>query len=267
MIRDYMNEKIERNAKICKILSIISMVLSLITLITYICVRASTDKNPLRFHFYCMLILIPITAFYFVSKVNGITISKLLNPRTFYITSIVISFLPYVMLILLSIAYSAVGLIGNDWAYYCGYMLPSHIWLYIADCFLIYSCVLIKKEWKKNPPDFISEKNERIKLKKEEQQNAKNTVQYKEYICKCGIRFFIKYYNQIKRLPLRDVVISENYSAAEREERLMAAKQIIDLNLTEFALCEIIRSYSDVLDKAELEQAESILADLKNNNQ
>lgn len=262
MIRDRSKEKIERNEKISRILSIISMILALITLITYICVRGSSDKNPLRFNFYGMLISLP--TFYFgASKANGITISKLRNPRTSYITCIVMSFVPCLMLILLCIVFSAIGVSSNDWAYYFGYMLPSHIWLYIADCFLIYSCVLIKKEWKKNPPDFILEKNERIKLKKEEQQNAKNTVQYKELICKCGIRFFIKYYNQIKRLPLRDVAITENYSAAEREERLIAAKQIIDLNLTEFALSEIIQSYSDVLDKAELEQAESILADLK----
>ena len=264
--RDCFDFKIERNARISKILSIIAIVSSLITLITYICMRGASDKNSFKFTFYSLLVSIPV-CYLGISKTTMTAINKLINPITSYITGIVVSFIPYVMSILLCIVYAAIGLrVNTEWAYYCGYMLPSHIWLFVADGFLIHSCILIKRKWKNSPPDFIFEKNERIKHKKEEQISAKNTKQYQDLIDRCGIRFFIKYYNQIKRLPLRDVLIVENYSPIEREERLVAAKQIIDSNLAEFALREIINSYSDVLDNGELEQAKSILADLENNN-
>ena len=58
------------------------------------------------------------------------------------------------------------------------------------------------------------------------------------------------------------MAVSENYSSQEREERLLAAKKIIDLGLTEFALREIIAEYSDILDSAEIEQAKSLLSAL-----
>lgn len=92
-----------------------------------------------------------------------------------------------------------------------------------------------------------------------------NETDYKVLIEKCGIRFFIKYYKQIKRLPLRDVIISENYSFAEREERLCAVKSIIDLNLTELVLNEILKSYSDMLDVREVEQVRALLCELQSN--
>ena len=97
---------------------------------------------------------------------------------------------------------------------------------------------------------------------------AKNSVsvderKYKSLIEKCGIKFFIKYYKQIKRLPLRDVAISENFSPSEREERLLAAKKIIDLNLSEYALSEILKTYGDILDSAEIEQAKTLLEEIK----
>ena len=90
-----------------------------------------------------------------------------------------------------------------------------------------------------------------------------NVKSYNSLIKKCGMKFFIKYYKQIKRLPLRDVEVTENYSPTEREERLQAAKQIIDLNLTEFTLNEILKSYGDILDETELAQAKSILTELQ----
>ena len=66
-------------------------------------------------------------------------------------------------------------------------------------------------------------------------------------------------------MPLRDVTITENYSSTEREERLLAAKKIIDLNLTEFTLNEILKSYSDILNDTEITQAKSLLSELQSN--
>ena len=121
----------------------------------------------------------------------------------------------------------------------------------------------MKREWEANPPRLVQET---IKEKQAEQQMAidkNNYDKYKDLIEKSGIKFFIKYYKQIKRLPLRDVTVTENYSSAEREERLIAAKQIIDLNLVEFSLNEILKSYSDILDEEEVAQAKSLLLELQ----
>lgn len=142
-------------------------------------------------------------------------------------------------------------------------MLPSHLWVYIADIFLIHNCILIKREWKDNPPDFVKEKQVKQEHIKQEQTLNQNKTRYQNLIEKCGIKFFIKYYKQIKRLPLRDVAISENYSSSEREERLLAAKKIIDLGLTEFALTEIIKTYAGVLNENELVQAKSLLFEIQ----
>ena len=87
--------------------------------------------------------------------------------------------------------------------------------------------------------------------------------QYKPLIEKCGARFFIKYYKQIKLLPLRDVNVSENYGSAEKDERLRAAKKIIDSNLSEFALNKILDTYSNILDDDEIKEAKKLLAELK----
>ena len=127
---------------------------------------------------------------------------------------------------------------------------------------MIWNIVLIKREWKKEPPKFLIYKLKEKEQKKTMKINDQNDKNYKSLIEKSGVKFFIKYYKQIKRLPLRDVAVSENYSSQEREERLLAAKKIIDLGLTEFALREIIAEYSDILDSAEIEQAKSLLSEL-----
>lgn len=60
---------------------------------------------------------------------------------------------------------------------------------------------------------------------------------------------------------MRDVEISENYSLVEKEERLSAAKKIIDLNLTEFVLKEILAQYD--LNQEEQKQIKAILNELQ----
>lgn len=57
--------------------------------------------------------------------------------------------------------------------------------------------------------------------------------------------------------------IHEDYSATEREERLVAAKSIVDLNLTELALENIISSYSGVLEQSYIEKAKALLSELR----
>ena len=107
-----------------------------------------------------------------------------------------------------------------------------------------------------------SEINE-IEKQQAEKKLERDIKLYLALIEKCGIGFFIKYYRQISRLPLKDVDITESYSFAEREERLLAAKKIIDLGLSELALSEIIRAYDDILDKDLIDQARKILSEIQ----
>lgn len=97
-------------------------------------------------------------------------------------------------------------------------------------------------------------------------KSEQDIQQYLALIGKCGIGFFIKYYRQISRLPLADVAVTENYSSAEREERLLAAKKIIDSGLSELALTEIIRAYDDILDKAVIDRAKELLDEIRKKN-
>ena len=72
------------------------------------------------------------------------------------------------------------------------------------------------------------------------------------------MRFFIKYYGQICRLPIRDIIIEEDYSAQEKNERITAVQQIIKNELTTIAIDEILNNYSDVLSPKEIETAQKI---------
>ena len=154
-----------------------------------------------------------------------------------------------------------------------GYTLGSCLLIYIADIFLGITCKLIREEWKSAPPKFILEekkakaaREKEIEREKQELIERDNNKMYENLIQQCGVRFFIKYYEQIERLPLRDVLITEDYPYFEKEERLQAAREIIDKNLQVLAFENILQSYSAMLDSAEIEKAKAILQYLKNKN-
>jgi len=137
-----------------------------------------------------------------------------------------------------------------------GYLLLTYIWIYIAVAKEIENGFLMEKEWEVTPPSLIVEAQKELaeqKMKKE----------YDTLIQVCGVKFFVKYYKQIRLLPLRDVTIAENYSLEEKQERLLAAKKIIDTNLTEFTLQEILNTYRDILDDEEIEQTKSLLEEIQ----
>ena len=150
-----------------------------------------------------------------------------------------------------------------DLSAHIGCMLVAHIFLYIAAGFLRHVYKLIKQEWEKKPPVFYAQVRIKEGQKEAAQKAEQDARQYQPLIEKCGIKFFIKYYRQIVRLPLRDVTVTENYSSQEREERLNAAKRIIDRGLSEFALTDILKKYGDILDASEVEQAQALLAEIQ----
>ena len=77
------------------------------------------------------------------------------------------------------------------------------------------------------------------------------------------MQFFLEYYPQLKRLPIRDITLSDHY-APERDVRLPPAKKIVDMGLTECAVHYIIETFGDVFSSEIIERAQSILDEIKN---
>lgn len=73
----------------------------------------------------------------------------------------------------------------------------------------------------------------------------------KRLIEKCGFKFFIKYYYQIKDLPFIDIEITENYTIREKRKRIRAVKKIITRNHTLTVAKEILSKYSKYLSESE----------------
>lgn len=134
----------------------------------------------------------------------------------------------------------------------CRLLALFHCLLYIAEPFLVVAfCLIGKEKIFQEEKGEQKEEKELFKVQREERA-AERILKQKEaravrLMEKCGVKFFIKYYHQIKNLPLRDVEIEENYSTQERQERLMAAKKIIDLNLVPIGLNEVLKTYGTSL--------------------
>lgn len=149
-------------------------------------------------------------------------------------------------------------------SYHLGGMLLPYILLIISCGFLIQNCVLIKREWKTNPPQFIIEEQQKAEAEAQKQKIEQDVATCKALLEECGMQFFIEYYPQIKRLPLRDVTVSDRY-LSEREVRLTAAKKIVNSDLSGYAFQYIIGAYSDILPSDAIERAKTLLNDIENN--
>ena len=290
MIRVYSDKRVYENFRLALGFSLASLVLAVASIIAHTCAYFSRVPKPsmgfseildlVMFYFWIIGIpdlLISFSARAFKARKQEvrkmIKETKWNNDFAGVLTVIILSFAPYILLVFYIFLFLIAACFGASdvsnivaWARSCGYMLPSHAFVYVADVFLIHSCVLIRREWADDPPEFVkrklAEKTKRQEEKtqqKEETQTQRNETQCRALLQKCGMRFFIKYYRQIKALPLRDVIIAETYSPEEKDERLSAAKQIIDLNLTAVALNTIIDVYGVSLESGEIEQARELL--------
>lgn len=86
-------------------------------------------------------------------------------------------------------------------------------------------------------------------------------TKYKNLIEVCGIRFLIKYYPQAKRLPIRDITVTEDYPYSEKTERLSAVKELIRSDLCEYTFRNILIEYGDLLDAQELDKIKEYLTE------
>lgn len=280
MIKRYSNEKIYKNFKYVKILTMVALVLfTLLLIVDIICIALNIKQFNFHFLTQYLIILSPILNVYITSvktEFENDYQSKQNNDISNLKGAIIFSFFPWYFVLFISFIDLILFFAGKDWflalkyAYTIGYCLPLHIFVYIADIFLVKNCKLIKAEWEKDPPLFlwkekkfqamVEEENAQKEAERKERQDLKNC---EACIEKCGVRFFIKYYKQIVNLPLRDVEVSENYTPEEKEERLNAAKKLINLNLSKMALTEIIKKYSDSLKAEEVEQAKALLKEME----
>lgn len=285
MIKRYTNEKIYKNFKVAKILTGIALVLfTLLFVNDVICIVLDIKKFNYILVIQYLIMLGPILSVYIMSGKMwfGYGYQSRLNNDILNLKSVVIiSFLPWYF-VLYNLVVDLIWEIFFDRGLYLSFVfakimgscLPQHIFVYIADIFLVKNCKLIKAEWEENPPLFLREGKkfqamvEEEKARKEIERKEKQDLKKCEAcIEKCGVRFFIKYYRQILNLPLRDVEVSENYTSEEKEERLNAAKKLVNLNLSKMALTEIIKKYSDSLKAEEVEQAKALLKEMEATNE
>ena len=262
MIREYKNVKFYKNLRIANILSSIALGIAVILIVIDIfqfAIGALSIKLTfneilgalkLKFaeqgeiFFYAFVWSVPQTV-RGLRKTENKGETRFNNDYSKIMFIILWSLVPYYILlfsIFLSIIFGDYFHL-HYWAYRCGYMFLSHIFVYVGDCFLIGNLKIIKEDWKSNPPEFIVLRKQAKNKAKSEQKSEQQKKTSNQLLEKSGFKFFIKYYEQIKNLPLRDVEIEENYSPAEREERLNAAKKIIDSNLTLIAINEIMANY------------------------
>ena len=290
MIRNYSNPRIYKNLIVVEILSIISLIISAIYVIYDLAIFFLTEKLGNSVYFYVFAIIIPLSMPSLKEKEKRKKIhaiendkprnekptkkeTRLYNDYSNTLVLILSSLTPY----LFACSFLFLGIFSDYmlseslfWFRMCGTILLFHIPVYVADGFLISNCVLIKREWKENPPAFQIIRKEKIlkaKKRKEKLKKEKELYQKKKtakfLLENCGIKFFIKYYSEIKNLPLRDVEITENYSSTEKEERLLSAKKLINFQLTEVALTEALSAYRNNLLNEEKERINAILLELQ----
>ncbi len=298
LLGKYDNRKIQGNFLVVKVLSAISLAFSVLVGIANCFDLFSLNQITSSLNldlwgkiltlcfFYIYLITIPLVTLLGTLKSDNYFTKQTANNNDManLITTVCLSFVPWWFLISRLCFGIPWSYFGEPFPFYentmlvastCGMFLLAHFFIYIADGFLLYNLVLIKRTWLLNPPVFIIEQKLKEKKKADETQQKISAAKgrqheinaeavYAQNIEVCGIRFFIKYYRAITLLPLPDIEVEENYSSAERSERLLAAKRIIAAGASEYAFRKILSSYSDILLSAsEIEQIQSILNELE----
>lgn len=281
MFRQYKNERIYQNLKVIYVLSIISVIWTSLALISGIRLFISYGGDLLGlgvYHFLLSYIAPIVTSIFelsYASKHRHIDYNPgatkwaesesnndVVSQRWFW---------TYPILGLSCSSFVVLSFGWLAWATIAGEFLGVSIFLCLASFCWIDNCILIKREWANDPPVWLQEKWKEKAAKQREKEDAQKKVEKEKSLqhCNkllqvCGMRFFIKYYRQIKSLPLRDVRVIEDYSYNEKEERLEAAREIIDLQLSVVALEVILSNYRDYLGKDEIAAAELLLSELNN---
>lgn len=303
MLRDYKDKRIYRNLRIIKKLFVVSLIWIALCLLAEIAsgqtkelfteIAASRGRGMAAIQIFVRYEYWIFVPFYTRGKrLEKNTPHKRLEEKTEcndlkeIRRYIVYSYLDFILLGVLFVptviiavvgAFGGSGYIFGDMiigaSEFLGAAMASHLFVFISGGFYIHTYVLVKRDWEENPPVFYKpdwkkaeEKAQSAEDRREEREAQKEEEHYRRQIEICGARFFIKYYRQAKRLPLRDVKVTENYSSAEREERLEAVRELIDSGQSEYALQRILEEYGDVLDDSEVQDAKALLAEIEKEN-
>ena len=303
MLRDYEDKRIYRNLRIIKKLFVVSLIWIALCLLAEIAsgktkelfteIAASQGRGMaaiLIFGRYEYWILVPF--YTWGRRLEKNTPHKRLEEKTEcndlkeirrYIVNSYWDFILFGVLLVPAVIIAVVGAFGGSGyifgdmiiepAEFLGAAIWTHIFVFISGGFYIHTYVLVKRDWEENPPQFYKpdwkkaeERAQSAEDRREEREAQKEEEHYRRQIEICGARFFIKYYRQAKRLPLRDVKVTENYSSAEREERLEAVRELIDSGQSEYALQRILEEYGDVLDDSEVQDAKALLTEIEKEN-
>lgn len=217
--------------KIVKVLAVISIPLSILGIIGQFLSQKyggfqSADMDVFYSILFCMFILsIPIgTLRYAIAQGKKTPLPQLpestVTPESTvnndFVNTVVVIIVPLGPLLLAVVLWLFFwwnSAVVGFWFGLAGSAAAVHIPLYVADGFLIHNCVLIKREWKENPPEFIKIRQAQKEKAAAQIATAAKQTQFRLLIDQCGIKFFIKYYKEIKRMPLRDVEVSEKSHA------------------------------------------------------
>ncbi len=135
----------------------------------------------------------------------------------------------------------------------------SIVTLVVSRALIWWSIILL---WK-NCNNLGREYNEMLAIRntKEEAEHKlsvaaqKMNADVKHLLAESGFKFFLKYYEQLTKVGVRDVYVDEDYSPTEKTERLKAVKQLIDSGLAVAAAQQILEQFSDFLTDKEKELA------------
>ncbi len=139
--------------------------------------------------------------------------------------------------------------------------IASRVLIWVSAILLSQNCKLMAQEWNENPPTYVREEKNKLESIKLQKQSLYDIQTTKQILEQCGMKFFLKYYKLLVRLPIRDIEVDKNFTPEEKTERLNAAKTIITQNFSKYAAQHILDNYADLLTDDEKAIAREILAE------
>lgn len=140
-------------------------------------------------------------------------------------------------------------------------IIASRVLIWVSAILLSQNCELMSQEWNENPPTYVKEERNRLALLAQENQFILDNAKTNQLLEQSGMKFFLKYYKTLLRLPVRDIEIDENYTPEEKNERLSAAKSLIEQGFSKYAAQHILDNYADLLTDDEKATANEIISE------
>lgn len=280
MIRKYENPKIYLYLSIARRLAAVALFFALFFVFAVLILQkyrifALSADLPFIVMFFLCLSGAPFMLWKTTAKRNfgaGIGIkneTKWHNDCTRLMTVIVMSFFSAFYAMIYSIVFSAFRGGYNILRPHCvAEIFIPELFVYIADGYLLCAYVLMRKEYLKNPPQYLALAMEKKRIKRALKRRifcdfkSKNELRvYKNLMQVAGANFFIKYYYQLKNLSQEDIFaeINENYPYEEKTRRIRAEKKIFELDMADLALSELSEYFLKIGNGALAEKTRRIM--------